>query len=77
MLAILGDELPGPDDPQDVTGMGLLHVGRRTHDVRLRQMYQPVLKRWAFMAYAVTSPQRDLAENGVCTSDGGDIWRHR
>lgn len=74
MLALLGEEMPGPDDPQDATGMGLIHVGRWTHEGRLRQMYQPVLKRWAFMSYQVTSPQRELAESGKCTWDGGDLW---
>jgi hypothetical protein len=74
MLGILGEEMPGPDDTADATGMGLVHVGRWNHEGRLRQMYQPVLKRWAYMSYAVTSPQRELAESGVCTWDGGDLW---
>lgn len=70
MLGILGDEMPGPDDPQDAIGMGLVHVGCWDH----RQMYQPVLQRWAFMSYAVTSPQRELAETGECVWEGGDLW---
>jgi hypothetical protein len=74
MLALLGEEMPGPDDPQDAVGMGLVHIGRWTHEGRLRQMYQPVLRRWAFMNYQIISPQRDLAETGVCTWDGGDLW---
>jgi hypothetical protein len=74
MLGILGAEMPGPDDPQDVIGMGLVHVGRWHHQRRLRQMYEPVLRRWAFMDYAVTSPQRQLADTGRCTWDGGDLW---
>jgi hypothetical protein len=74
MLALLGSEMPGPDDLQDASGMGLVHVGRWTHEGRLRQMYQPVLKRWAFMSYAVTSPQRDLADSGVCIWEGGELW---
>ena len=52
----------------------LYHVGRWTHEGRLRQMYQPVLKRWAFLAYQVRSPQRDLADDGVCVWQGGDLW---
>jgi len=74
MLGVLGDAMPGPDDPQDALGMGLVHVGRWFHQGRLRQMYEPVLRRWAFMDYAVTSPQRQLAETGECVWDGGDFW---
>lgn len=74
MLGILGSEMPGPDDLQDATGMGLVHVGRWTHEGRLRAMYAPVLKRWAFMSYQVSSPQRELAESGVSTWEGGDLW---
>lgn len=74
MLGVMGDEMPGPDDTQDALGMGLVHVGRWHHQGRLRQMYQPVLRRWAFMNYAVTSPQRDLAETGRSVWDGGDFW---
>ena len=74
MLGVLGDEMPGPNDTDDATGLGLVHVGRWHHNGRLQQMYQPILKRWAFMAYQVTSPQRELAETGECTWDGGDLW---
>ena len=74
MLGILGEEMPGPDDTQDAIGMGLVHVGCWHHQGRLRQMYQPVLRRWAFMSYAVTSAQRELAETGECTWEGGDLW---
>jgi hypothetical protein len=27
MLAVLGGEMPGPDNPDDALGMGLVHVG--------------------------------------------------
>lgn len=74
MLGILGDKMPGPDDTQDAIGMGLVHVGCWHHQGQLRQMYQPVLRRWAFMDYAVNSPQRELAETGECTWHGGDLW---
>jgi hypothetical protein len=74
MLGILGDEMPGPDDAQDAIGMALVHVGCRCPERQHRQMYRPVLRRWAFMAYQVTSPQRELAETGECTWDGGDLW---
>ena len=74
MLGVLGDEMPGPDDTDEAVGMGLYHVGRWTHGGRLRQMYQPVLKRWAFLAYQVRSPQRDLADDGECVWHGGDLW---
>ena len=70
MLGILGEPMPGPDDPQDAIGMGLVHVGE--HDGR--RMYRPILKRWAFMDYAVTSPQQELAETGKCVWQGGDFW---
>jgi hypothetical protein len=72
MLGLLGEEMPGPDDKQD--GMGLVHVGGWPHDGRFRQMYRPVLRRWAFMSYQVTSPQRELAERGECVWEGGDVW---
>ena len=74
MLAVLGDEMPGPDDTEDALGMGLVHVGCWPHEGRLRQMYQPVLKRWAFMPYQVRSPQGDLTDDGQCVWDGGDLW---
>jgi hypothetical protein len=74
MLGVLGDEMPGPEDNQDAMGMGLVKVGCWHHKGRLRQMYQPVLKRWAFMSYQITSPQRELAETGECIWEGGDLW---
>jgi hypothetical protein len=74
MLANLGDEIPGPEDADDARSMGLVHVGCWYHEDRLRQMYQPVLRRWGFMAYQITSPQRELAETGECVWDGGDLW---
>jgi hypothetical protein len=74
MLGILGDEMPGPDDTDDALGTGLVHVGRWPHEGRLRQMYRPVLRRWAFMPYQVRSPQGDLADDGECVWDGGDLW---
>jgi hypothetical protein len=74
MLGVIGAEMPGPDDPQDAIGMGLVHVGRWTHEGRFRAMYSPVLKRWAFMNYQVTTPQRELAETGSCIWEGGDLW---
>jgi hypothetical protein len=74
ILGVLGETMPGPDDPQDVIGMGLVHVGCWDHEGRLRQMYEPVLRRWAFMDYAVTSPQLQLADTGRCVWDGGDFW---
>jgi len=70
MLGVLGEAMPGPDDLQDAVGMGLVHFGLRGG----RQMYRPVLKRWAFMDYAVTSPQRELAETGKCVWEGGNFW---
>ena len=74
MLGVLGDDMLGPDYSDHAVGMGLVHVGCRPHEGRLRQMYQPVLKRWAFMAYQVTSPQRCLADDGECVWEGGDLW---
>jgi hypothetical protein len=74
MLGALGNEMSGPDDCQATIGMGLFHVGCWQHGGRLRQMYRPVLRRWGFMDYAVTSPQYQLAESGGCVWDGGDLW---
>jgi hypothetical protein len=74
MLGILGEAMPGPDDTQDAIGFGLVHVGCWAHQGRLRQIYEPVLRRWAFMGYALTSPQRELADTGRCVWEGGDLW---
>ena len=74
MLGILGGPMPGPDDTQDALGMGLVHVGCWQHQGRLRQVYEPVLRRWAFMDHAITSPQRQLADTGRCGWEGGDFW---
>ncbi len=72
MLAILGDEQPGPDDTADALGTALLPVGRWDHRGKLRSMYQPVVERYAFMSYQLTSPQRELAESGRCVFQGGE-----
>ena len=76
MLAILGDEQPGPDDTDDALGNGLVPVGRWDHLGKLRCMYQPVLKRYAFMSYQVTSPQRELAESGLLRVPGRSVTVH-
>jgi hypothetical protein len=73
MLGVLGEEIPGPDNLDDAIGLGLYHVGCWHHRGRLRQMYHPVLKRWAFMDYQITSPQKQLAETGECVWEGGDL----
>lgn len=71
MLAILGDEQPGPDEPDESLGTCLVPVGRWSHQDRVRSMYQPVVERYAFMSYQVTSPQRELVESGRCVFEGG------
>jgi len=65
MLAILGDEEPG--EPGAGECQGLYQCGRWDD----RDQYQPVLYRWAFMNYCVTSPQRDLIEAGEAVFTGG------
>jgi hypothetical protein len=52
----------------------LYHCGHWEVETQLRDIYQPVLRRWAFMNYAFTSPQQDLAETGRCEWQGGDYW---
>jgi hypothetical protein len=74
MLGVMGDEMPGPEDTEDALGMGLVHVGCWHHKGQPRQMYQPVLQRWAFMSYQITSPQRELGVTGKCVWEGGDLW---
>lgn len=73
IVGILGDEMPGPAKDKAVCA-GLYHCGRWEVDGDLREIYQPVLRRWAFMDYALTSPQRELAERGRCEWFGGDYW---
>ena len=73
MLGILGDEMPGPPS-KEAECSGLYNCGRWEINGELRDMYQPVLQRWAFMNYALTSPQRELAETGRCEFEGGDYW---
>lgn len=73
ILGILGDEMVGPERDHAVCS-GLLHCGRWDVDGALREIYQPVLSRWAFMDYALTSPQRELAETGRCEWQGGEYF---
>ena len=73
VLGILGDEMPGPTKDKAQCS-GLYHCGRWDVEDELREMYQPVLQRWAFMDYALTSPQRELAETGRCEWEGGTYW---
>ena len=73
MVGILCDEMPGPArDKAECSG--LYHCGRWEVEGELQEQYQPVLSRWAFMDYAVTSPQRELAETGRCEWQGGVYW---
>ena len=73
MVGILGDEMPGPAKDKAQCS-GLYHCGRWEVDGEFREIYQPTLQRWAFMDYALTSPQQELAENGRCEWQGGDYW---
>jgi hypothetical protein len=38
-----------------------------------RNIYRPILYRWAFMDYAVTSPQRELRDTGRAVFQGGEL----
>ncbi len=72
MLGIFGEPEPAPDksrfDLEDFYGSGLNPIGCWD-----RQIWcQPLLFRWAFMDYAVTSPQRALAEHGQAVWSGGE-----
>lgn len=62
MLGILGDEETHDEPVGDC--QGLYMSGSAS--------YQPVLYRWAFMNYAITSPQRDLVESGEAVWTGGE-----
>lgn len=71
ILAVLGDEERAPAEAikdDDLFGSGLYPCGRDEGGIRC----QPILWRWAFMNYAVTSPQRDLLESGKAVWHGGD-----
>jgi hypothetical protein len=63
MLALLGDEEIGPHEDCS----GLYPCGRWDGETRV----QPILYRWAFMDYAVTSPQEELLRTGEAVWDGG------
>lgn len=69
ILAILGETEAGPAED----GSGYILVG--FWDGQPRR--QPVLFRWAFMAYAVTSPQEKLLERGQCVWEGGHVHADR
>lgn len=69
MLAILGEPIPGPENPSDGEAQGMIHVGRWDD----KSWYEPILKRWAFMSYQVKSPQRELMERGFCTWEGDEL----
>jgi hypothetical protein len=73
MIGILGGEMPGPPT-SEAECSGLDHCGRWEANGALREMYRPVLQRWAFLNYAVTGPQHDLAETGRCEWQGGEYW---
>jgi len=63
MLALLGDEERG----EYAECSGLWHCGCYAGQA----IYQPVLYRWAFMDYALSTPQRELMETGRAIWDGG------
>lgn len=63
MLAILGDEEQGPHEACN----GLYPCGANGS----RTFVQPVLYRWAFMNYVITTPQRELLESGEAVFTGG------
>ena len=73
MVGILGDEMPGPPS-KEAECSGLHNCGQWEINGEVRDIYEPVLHRWAFMDYAVTSPQRELAETGRCEWQGGEYW---
>lgn len=70
MLAILGDEERAPaaiKDDKELYGQCLYPCGKDEQGIRC----QPILYRWAFMDYQVSSPQRELLENGRAVWQGG------
>jgi hypothetical protein len=73
MVGILGSDMPGPSTHKAQCS-GLYHCGRWEVQGQLREVYQPVLQRWAFMDYAITNPQRQLAETGRCEWQGGEYF---
>jgi hypothetical protein len=70
MLGLLGDTEPGPSE-KEAEGSGLQHVGAWDHEGKHRQMYQPVLYRWAFMSYEVEAVQQALVEKRRAVFTGG------
>jgi hypothetical protein len=71
MLGVLGQEVPGPASLSE-PGSGYLNVGRWPDKWGESQLwYQPVIERFAFMNYMVTSPQRELLERGEAFFEGG------
>lgn len=67
MIGVLGEEIYG--SPSLKERVGFYHVGRDVDEV-----FRPVLRRWAFMDYAVTSPQAQLADLGECSWEGGEYY---
>ena len=70
MLGICGQTEPAPKgyDYHDV-GTGLIFVGHWDGKDRV----EPVLFRWAFMKYAITSVQAELARKGEAVFEGGEL----
>jgi hypothetical protein len=73
ILAIRGDYEPGPDNVDEVVGTGLVHAGCWEREGRLRQMYLPVLFRWAYMDYQVRYVLDDLLDQGEAVFTGGPL----
>lgn len=70
MLIILGEErLLTEDQAKDCSGYS---VTSRHYNERFGC---PIVSRWVFMDYAVTSPQRRLLEKGVVLFQGGAFMK--
>jgi hypothetical protein len=67
MLGLLGEQEEAPEG--ELLGSGLVDDGRCDG----KNFVRPIIYRWAYMNYAVGSPQEDLLEKGKCIWEGGDF----
>lgn len=69
MLCMLGEQVEGYDQ-RPIFLPGGMHIDSQGSGYIDGH---PIVKRWAFMAYAIATPQRQLLETLECRWEGGDF----